>query len=93
MMVFMDAAEGGQGKAEGWAANAGCGAYNGDLFRATLPNRPRHPLVKFDRCFGDRFLLPCRITGVWFSRGSRLRWSSPHFSARGANQPHCATAS
>ena len=27
------------------------------------------------RCFGDRFFLPCRVAGVWFSRGCMLRWS------------------
>jgi hypothetical protein len=66
MIVFMDAAKMERGKTEGCEQDAGCGAYNADLFRATLPNRSRHPPIVFHRRCSERFFLPCTMTGVCF---------------------------
>ena len=65
------------GKPEGWEADAGCRAYSGVLFRATLPNRSRHSPSPLPHGRRSAFFLHCHAAGVWFSH-RRTYESSRH---------------
>jgi hypothetical protein len=64
-------------KAEGCEKEAGCGTYNAALFRATLPNRSRHPSISFSRCFNESIFLALHHDWCMFLSRTPVEIESP----------------